>query len=321
MHLPNEFLNGPVCTATTVVSTAAVAWSAYKLRTSESRVPVLSLAAIAGGIFAAQMLNYPVLHGTSGHLIGGTLAAILAGPWAAVILMAIVLSTQALFFADGGLLALGANVFNMAVIAPLGGWLCYQLILGKRLQPAGAKENTTLYPVPAAFAAWVSVQLAAVACSAEIILSGVAPAGEVLSNMLAVHALIGWGEALATGVVVYLVARASSPAGAANWALTSRGALAMIAGAVVMAGVLSPLASSLPDGLEDVAAKLSFHVAHWPAISIPALAADYQLPGLANAALATGLAGVLGVFLTLAAAGLVTRVVRMGKVAPIPLAR
>jgi cobalt/nickel transport system permease protein len=163
----------------------------------EKQVPLMGM--LAAFIFAAQMLNFHVAGGTSGHLIGAALCAILIGPWAGVIIMSAVLIAQALIFQDGGLAALGANILNMGVIAVFGAYFIYRLATtvfgdGRRGKLVGA-----------AAAGWSSVMLASLAAAFELSASGASPFEVVGPAMLAVHALIGIGEGLITVLVVSAV--------------------------------------------------------------------------------------------------------------------
>ena len=169
-----------------------------KLR--EKHVPLMGV--LAAFIFAAQMLNFPIIGGTSGHLIGAALAAILLGPWAAVLIMSCVLIAQSLLFQDGGLLALGANILNMGIIASFGGYYLYRLTTlllgdGRRGRLIGGFIG-----------AWAAVVLAAAACALELAVSGVSPMAVVLPAMAGVHAIIGIGEGLITGAAISLVVAA-----------------------------------------------------------------------------------------------------------------
>jgi cobalt/nickel transport system permease protein len=222
-------------------------------------------------VFAAQMVNFPVQAGTSGHLLGGVLASVLLGTPFGVLAMAIVLAVQCLVFSDGGLAVLGANILNMAVIgAGVGG-----LLAGGRGAPLAR----------IAFAAWASVVLAATACSLELAAAGVIPFAESTPSMLGIHSVIGLGEALLTVAAVAMM-----PSGATGRRL---GWSVPLAAAVVIALVLSPFASGSPDGLEWAAAKLGFLRESAPAFSAPL--AGYSLPGISSDALSTGLAGLFGV--------------------------
>jgi len=158
----------------------------------------------AAFIFAAQMLNFTVAGGTSGHLLGGALAAILLGPWAGMLVITSVLTIQALLFQDGGLLALGANVFNMAIVGVLVAWAVYAAV--KRV--AGTRGWAVM--VGAFAAAWLSVVVASIAAAAELAFSGASPWGIVFPAMGGVHVLIGIGEGLIT-VATLSFLRATRP--------------------------------------------------------------------------------------------------------------
>ena len=154
---------------------------------------------LAAFIFAAQMLNFPIVGGTSGHLIGAALAAILLGPWAAVLIMSCVLIAQCLIFQDGGLLALGANIFNMGIVASFSAHFLY------RLSTSVLGDNKRGRLVGGFMAAWVSVLLASVVCAIELAISGASPWAVTLPAMAGIHALIGIGEGIITGVALSLV--------------------------------------------------------------------------------------------------------------------
>ena len=199
MHIPDGFLANEVAVAVAVPAVAAVG---YGLRRAEvdlddRRVPLLGVT--AAFVFAAQMLNFPVAGGTSGHFLGAALAAVLLGPWLACLVLAVVLAVQAFVFADGGLTALGANVFNMGV---LGGVVVGGLMLSaRRVLPA---TRTALLGV-AAGGAWLAVMAGAAACAIELAVSDTVPLATVLPAMLGVHAVIGAGEAVITVAAVSAV--------------------------------------------------------------------------------------------------------------------
>ena len=199
MHIPDGFLNLPTAAVTYVASGAGISYAIkeanQKLR--EKHVPLLGV--MAAFIFAAQMLNFPIAGGTSGHLIGGALAAILLGPWAGVLVMACVLIVQSLVFQDGGLLTLGANVFNMGVIASFSGYYVYRGIT------ALMGEYRKVRLVSGFAAGWVSVFLASIACALELAVSGTSPLVIALPAMAGVHALIGIGEGLITSAALSFV--------------------------------------------------------------------------------------------------------------------
>jgi cobalt/nickel transport system permease protein len=201
MHIPDGFVNIPVAAATYVASGGSLAYAVRRTNEElgEKQVPLMGV--MGAFIFAAQMLNFPVAGGTSGHLIGGALATILLGPWAGMLIMTSVLVVQALIFQDGGLVALGANVFNMGVVACLVGH--YAFIWLKRL----LGEGTQGVVISGFVAAWASVVAAAIACALELALSGTSALAVALPAMTLVHILIGIGEGLITvAVLVFLAA-------------------------------------------------------------------------------------------------------------------
>ena len=199
MHIPDGFLNAGVSIATGVVAAGAVGYGLVKAREEldEKSVPLLALC--AAFVFAAQMLNFPVAGGTSGHFLGGILAAVLLGPWLGGLVIALVLLVQCLGFADGGLTALGANVFNMAVIGTIFAYYIFYSM--KSLLP----KNRTYFLAATGVAAWLSVMLASGAAAVELAVSGTTPLSVTLPAMLGVHAIIGVGEAAITVLVVGVV--------------------------------------------------------------------------------------------------------------------
>jgi len=199
MHIPDGFLNVATVATTYAVSAGGVG-NAVRLankKLGEKQVPLMGV--LAAFIFAAQMLNFPIAGGTSGHLIGAALAAILLGPWAGVLIMSCVLIAQSLIFQDGGLLALGANIFNMGIVASFSGYYIYRL--GTSLLGNGRRGKL----VGGFMGAWGSVFLASIVCAIELAVSGASPMWVVLPAMAGFHALIGIGEGLITGAVLSLV--------------------------------------------------------------------------------------------------------------------
>jgi cobalt/nickel transport system permease protein len=204
MHIPDGFLNTATSVATWVMSAGGVGYAVRRV-TKELQERQVPLIGVTGAfIFAAQMLNFTVAGGTSGHLLGGALAAILLGPWAGTLVLTSVLVVQALLFQDGGLLALGANVFNMAIVGVLLGWGVYAGL--KRV--LGERSWSTM--VSGFVAAWLSVVVASLVASVELAISGTSPLGVVLVAMGGVHVLIGIGEGLIT-VAVLAFLRAARP--------------------------------------------------------------------------------------------------------------
>jgi cobalt/nickel transport system permease protein len=199
LHIPDGFLSGSVALACGVLAIAAVAYALRiaNLDLDEARVPLLGV--LAAFIFAAQMLNFPIAGGTSGHFLGATLAAVLLGPWLACLVMAVVIAVQAFAFADGGISALGANVLNMGV---LGALLAGLLVAGAtraipRTRPA--------FLGVVAVVSWLAVMAGAAATSVELAASDTVPLATSLPAMLGVHALIGIGEAVITVAAVSAV--------------------------------------------------------------------------------------------------------------------
>ena len=190
MHIPDGFLDTKTWATLGVVSAAAVGWAVKRAGKGMDEKGVPLMGVLAAFIFAAQMLNFPIAGGTSGHFLGGVLAAILLGPSAGLLIMTTILIVQALIFQDGGLLALGANVFNMGLIGSVGGYWIY--LIAKRL--IGGRWTA----LPAFIAGWSSVVLAACACALELAVSGTVPLVMALPAMAGFHALIGIGEGLIT---------------------------------------------------------------------------------------------------------------------------
>jgi len=199
MHIPDGFLSFEVNAATSVASAVccAVAVRQANRTLSERQVPMLGVA--GAFIFAAQMLNFPVAGGTSGHFLGAVLAAVLLGPLNACLVMAIVFGIQCLVFADGGLTALGANIFNAAVIGGLLGYVIFKALKGLLPKTQGG------FIAAASLASWASIVLASAMCVVELAISGMTPFYQALAPMTLVHAVIGIGEALITAMVLTAV--------------------------------------------------------------------------------------------------------------------
>ncbi len=324
MHLPDGFLSAEVAAATAVPALAGVGWGLRRARLEldDERVPLLGVT--AAFVFAAQMVNFPVAGGTSGHVLGAALAALLLGPWLAGVVLAVVLALQALLFADGGITALGANVLNMGV---LGGLAVGGLMRGARaVLPRG---RAVLLAIAGA-GAWLAVMAGAAATSIELALSGTVALATVAPPMLAVHALIGLGEAVVTvaAVSALLLTRPdllalpdlhprerARPARARRRVPTRALAAVALALAVGLGAAASPWASSSPDGLERVAGDEGFLASGRLArVQEDAPAPDYLVPGVADARLATGLAGFGGTLLVFAAGWGVARIARRREV-------
>lgn len=286
LHIPDGFLSilvSVICWVITVV-TLSSAISRTNKSLGEKQIPLMGV--MAAFIFAAQMINFPVAGGTSGHLLGGALAAIVLGPWAGMLVMTAVIAVQALLFQDGGLVVMGANILNMGLITAAIGYGLYR-------SASGQSKNVKLGV--AGVAAWLSVMAGALFTSLQLWLSGTSQLNVVIPAMLGIHALIGIGEALITVFALAFIMQtrpdllgegSESAKGSKNWAYVG-GLIALI---VVL---LSPLASAFPDGLERVAENLGFLDAGQdaPYSIIP----DYTIPFLGETALSTIVAGIIGI--------------------------
>jgi len=199
MHIPDGFISAPVAVATGAIAVGAIAVAVKETnkKMGEKQVPMMGV--LAAFIFAAQMLNFPVAGGTSGHFVGAALAAILLGPWATVLILSSVLVVQSLIFQDGGLLALGANIMNMGVIAAFSSYYIYKGI------DALFRHTKAGTLVGAGIGAWFSVVLASLACAAELSISGTSPWVIAIPAMGGVHMLIGVGEGMITVAVLSLI--------------------------------------------------------------------------------------------------------------------
>ena len=198
MHIPDGFIDIPTSAAfgTLALAGTAIALKKAKTEVDDRTAPMAGLTAVF--IFALQMLNFPVAAGTSGHLLGGALAMVLVGPYAASLAITVVLGVQALLFTDGGLTALGLNVFNLSVIAVLVSFLVFKLMV--KLLP----KTKSAIPLAAGIAAFVSVPISASAFTLQYAIggNGTAPVETVLIAMFSTHLLIGIGEAVITMLTV-----------------------------------------------------------------------------------------------------------------------
>ena len=204
MHSPDGFLSVPIAAVMWLITICAVAVAVRRASDAfdERAIPLMGVT--AAFIFAAQMFNFQVVGGTSGHLLGGVLAAVLLGPWAGTLVMAAVIAVQGLVFQDGGLVVMGANIFNMGIVGTLGGYAVYRALA--RL--LGGEERAR---IPAAgIAAWLSVVAGAAAMAVELGLSGTTSLPVALAAMVGLHVLIGIGEALVTMAALAFV-RVSRP--------------------------------------------------------------------------------------------------------------
>ncbi|MFH9074110.1 energy-coupling factor ABC transporter permease [Streptomyces alboflavus] len=336
MHVPDGFINAPVSVAAGAVAVGAVAVSLRGARREldERTAPLAGL--VAAFIFAVQMLNFPVAAGTSGHLLGGALAAILVGPYTAVLCVSVVLLMQGLLFADGGLTALGVNITVMACVTTV---VAYAIFRGlAKVLPRGRRSVTA-----AAFtAALVSVPAAAAAFTLLYAVGGTTdvPLGKVATAMIGVHVLIGIGEAAITALTVgaviavrpdlvhgargltaplklrvggELVDAPATPAPAPAPAAAGSHRKLWAAGLVtslILAGFVSFYASTNPDGLEKVAHDKGFDKGEKEHDAADSPLADYGVKDISNTRLSGGLAGVIGVGVTVVAGSAVFWAVR-----------
>ncbi|MFI9239523.1 energy-coupling factor ABC transporter permease [Streptomyces cinnamoneus] len=321
MHVPDGFIDAPVSLAAGAVAATAVAVCLRGARREldEKTAPLAGL--VAAFVFAVQMLNFPVAAGTSGHLLGGALAAILVGPCTGVLCISVVLLMQGVLFADGGLTALGVNITDMAVVTTLVAYAVFRLLVTalprRRPSVTAAAFAAALVSVPAAAGAFTL--LYALGGTTDV------PTGKVLTAMVGVHVLIGIGEAAITALTVgaVIAVRPDLVHGARGLARplelrtadgtviepvvstaaprsTRRIRAVGLVAALALAGFVSYYASSSPDGLEKVAhdkgidSKAEDHAAKGSPL------ADYQLEDVADERISGGLAGVIGVGATLA---------------------
>lgn len=200
MHIPDGFLNLPVSLITWVIAIAliVVALNQVQAKYQERTVPIMGVC--AAFIFAAQMINFPIPGGTSGHLLGGTLAGILLGPWAGALVVSVVFIVQAVIFQDGGITVLGANIVNMGLIGTFGGYYLYRAI-----RSAVDRDSWRGMAIATAVSAWTSVFVASILVAIQLALSGTIPLNVAISAMALWHLLIGIGEALITLVVVSFI--------------------------------------------------------------------------------------------------------------------
>jgi cobalt/nickel transport system permease protein len=289
MHVPDSMLNGSICPVTAVLSSAGIVAAAVVAVKRTQKNAVSRFAAVTALIFAAQMLNFPVVNGTSGHLLGGVLAAVMLGvPWG-MLSIALVVSIQALVFGDGGIAVLGANILNMAVIGAGVGGMCYEFLAGKFKNSAGAFEAMAL-------ASWFSVVLASLAVSVELAWAGTIPFAKCAPAMFSIHALIGIGEAGITVAAAYAFGRYDEKVELPERNIFAAPALT----AVLCALALSPFACGWADGLEAVGGTLGFLKEAQPLFVSPY--PDYIIPQMGETAVSCGLAGLIGVALCLLAA-------------------
>jgi cobalt/nickel transport system permease protein len=296
LHIPDGFLTlviSLLCWLATVVM-LAVAVRKAQADYDERLIPVAGV--MAAFIFAAQMLNFPVAGGTSGHLIGAALAFIVLGPWLGLLVMTAVIALQALLFQDGGLVVMGANILVMGIVPGFVGYGVYRL---------ATSRSKSIKLVAAGVGAWLSVVAAALVTSLLLAFSGTANLSIVVPVMVGVHMLIGIGEALVTVAALAFIMRSrpalldeSAASAGGRWVLAGLGIALLVV-------LFAPLASPHPDGLEWVAGQQGFLET---ALDAPyELLPDYTIPGLGEIGLSTIVAGIVGVLVVTAVVLLVGR--------------
>jgi cobalt/nickel transport system permease protein len=292
LHIPDGFLSTPIAIVGWVLALVFIgaALRQTKHQLGERQIPMMGV--LAAFIFAAQAINFPIAGGTTGHLLGGTLAAIVMGPWAATLIMTAVIAIQGLLFQDGGLLVMGWNILNMGVFTAFVGYAIYSVVT----QILGQKRGVRL--TGAFLGAWASVVIGAIATAVELAASGTSPLNLAFPAMAGVHALIGIGEGIITvGAVSFLLMARPEILEQAEVAPGRKGARLIVIGlaAAVVVSVLSPLASPNPDGLEKVAEELGFlALGKAPVYKI---LPDYTIPYIHNESLTTIIAVVVGALL------------------------
>ncbi len=305
LHIPDGFLSAAVAVVGWVLAIAAIAYALRQTRGQLGGKQIPLMGVLAAFIFAAQSINVPVGGGTSGHLLGGVLAAIILGPWAAVLIMASVVGVQAILFQDGGITALGFNIINMGVITSFTGHFVYQQF--KKI--LGDSRNSML--IAGAAGGWLSMMIGAIATGIELGISGTSPFNVALPVMAIVHAVLGIIEAVITvGALtfIYSARRDLLAIGENAPAQTSAAWVGVGLALALVVAALSPLASSDPDGLEKVAAQYNF--LDKAAAPLYNLLPDYTIPFIANEVVGGIMAIALGTLVVFGVVFLIGRAQR-----------
>lgn len=301
--MPDGYMNVATSVGGAAVAAGGV-WASLKetgKRLADKQIPLAGLT--AAFVFALQMLNFPVAAGTSGHLLGGALAAILLGPWMGALVVTVVVVVQALVFADGGIVVLGLNVLNMALVTALVGWVVFRFLMRVLPKTTGGGVAATMV------AGFLGVLAASFVFVIEYAIGGQGGASlsTVFAAMTGVHALIGIGEGLISGVAVGAVLgvrpdlvtgtadldlrrTATAPGGRATTSFVVVG----LAVALALVFFVAPIASGDPDGLERVAIDQGFSI---EALDHPidSPLADYGVGGIESERVGTMVAGAIGV--------------------------
>jgi len=278
MHIPEYMLNGNICPVTAVISAGSIGVATYMAIKTKNKPDILRFVVVTSFIFLLQMLNFPVSQGTSGHFLGTTLAIFSLGIPFGIIVMSLIIAIQAIVFADGGILVLGANIFNMALVGAIPSILTYKFIVDK--------ERSLLIVL----SSYISIILAAFSCSVMLVINNFSNALGIFYSMISVHALIGLGEILITMVVLKMI----------GFVYLGKSAKSLkffiVFSILIVLLILTPFASELPDGLEWVAEKYSILKDKEPLFVSPM--PDYSLPFIQNKILSTIFSALMGIFIT-----------------------
>ncbi len=322
MHAPDGFFAVWLSVVGWIITAAMIALALRNTRQQlgERQIPLMGI--MAAAIFAGQMLNFTIPGGTSGHLVGGALAAIILGPWAGLLVMTAVIATQALLFQDGGLLVMGLNIINMGIVTTFVGYFTYRLIKGLVRGRAGL--------IAGAFAgAWLSLVVTAAFAAVQLALSGTSPLQFALPAMAGIHVLIGIGEGLLTVFALTFILAARPDLITGETAPGQRSARWVTVGLVLALGLtlLAPLASPYSDGMERVAEVFAEPQAVEQApvgFAVPGerqffgefrdapyeILPDYTVPFLGESGISTILAGMIGVLVVF---GIATGIARLAR--------
>ncbi len=299
MHIPDGFLSLTISVFCWVVTLLMLALAVQRGREAfdERLAPLAGV--MAAFIFAGQMINFPVAGGTSGHLIGATLAYVVLGPWVGMLAMTAVIVLQALLFQDGGLVVMGANVLVMGIVPGMVGYGVYQF---------GKAGSGWVKTAVIGSGAWLSVVIAALVTAFLLGFSGTTSLAVAIPAMVGIHMLIGFGEAMITVAAVRFIERIRP--GLLQNKESVQGSGWVVGGVLIAIAVtlFSPLASAMPDGLEWVAAQQGFLGAAQDAPF--QLLPNYTLPFLGETGVSTILAGVLGVLLVGGITAVLARLLR-----------
>lgn len=294
MHTPDGFLTNGICVATLLITIAMIAYSTMKARTWMTKQKAFLMAGLAASIFAFQMLNFSIGNGTSGHLIGGAIAAILLGPEAAVLILTAVLLIQTLVFGDGGLFAIGANILLMGIVAGYTAHFVYKPLKNKSPILGGM------------LASWTSVIVASFVAAVLLGMSGTISFAQVIPAMLITHLFIGIGEGIITGGILFYVKKTRQDLlYKQNRRQLFRYVALSTIGALIIMSLALPFASESPDGLEKVALSLGFFEKATSVYEFSPMP-DYTLFGQGSY-LFVLMSGIVGMVLSFSASYLLTR--------------